>query len=289
MPSIQHTPEPAVFRSEKGAINGVASLDSNGLVPNSQLPGATQSAAGTMSAADKTKLDGIATGATAVTIIDNLTTDDATKALSAKQGKALNDQIGTYSDNVTYTTLSAITSMLTTVASTLVVNQTKNIRIHTGTDTNLSPFTAWNDFSGYMTKYSATYWACFFVGIDGQDVEVGCNNGTITCRSLNTQITTVQITDMTSEFGAVSGTVKLIRWSKIRILAFDSAKAPSAGYFTFSGFSAGDCPSYYAHGLLDRDDNHTAWKLWVRPAGTIGQSNYSASTTASGSVIWVVS
>lgn len=34
-----------------------------------------------------------------VTIIDNLTTDDATKALSAKQGKALSDMIG---ESITY-------------------------------------------------------------------------------------------------------------------------------------------------------------------------------------------
>ena len=58
-----------------------------------QIPNASQSADGLMSSTDKTKLDGVATGATAVTIVDNLTTDDATKALSAKQGKALNDQI----------------------------------------------------------------------------------------------------------------------------------------------------------------------------------------------------
>lgn len=52
---------------------------------------ATASAAGLMSAADKTKLDGVATGATAVTVVDNLTSTSTTSALSAAQGKALGD------------------------------------------------------------------------------------------------------------------------------------------------------------------------------------------------------
>ena len=54
---------------------------------------ATQSAAGLMSAADKTKLDGIDTGATAVSVIDSLDSDSATSALSAAQGKTLNSNI----------------------------------------------------------------------------------------------------------------------------------------------------------------------------------------------------
>lgn len=51
---------------------------------------ATQSAAGLMSASDKTKLDGVATGATAVSVVDNLNSDSSTSALSAAQGKELN-------------------------------------------------------------------------------------------------------------------------------------------------------------------------------------------------------
>ena len=51
---------------------------------------ATQNTAGLMSASDKTKLDGIATGATAVSVVDNLNSDSTTSALSAAQGKALN-------------------------------------------------------------------------------------------------------------------------------------------------------------------------------------------------------
>ena len=55
---------------------------------------ATQSAAGLMYAADKTKLDGIATGATAVSVVNNLNSDSTTSALSAAQGKALNSNLG---------------------------------------------------------------------------------------------------------------------------------------------------------------------------------------------------
>lgn len=51
---------------------------------------ATTSTSGLMSSAMVTKLNGIATGATANTVIDNLNSDSGTAALSAKQGKALN-------------------------------------------------------------------------------------------------------------------------------------------------------------------------------------------------------
>lgn len=56
---------------------------------------ATQSAAGLMSSTDKTKLDGVATGATAVNVYDGLDSTSTTNALSARQGKALNDRLST--------------------------------------------------------------------------------------------------------------------------------------------------------------------------------------------------
>ncbi len=93
MNQFNFTSANAQIAGQKGVANGLASLDSNGLVPNSQLPGATQSAAGTMSAADKTKLDGIATGATANVVSDSLSDTSTTNALSAAKGKALNDSI----------------------------------------------------------------------------------------------------------------------------------------------------------------------------------------------------
>ena len=56
---------------------------------NTTYSAATTSANGLMTATMVTKLNGIATGATAVSVTDNLTSDSATNALSAKQGKAL--------------------------------------------------------------------------------------------------------------------------------------------------------------------------------------------------------
>lgn len=50
---------------------------------------ATQSANGLMSSADKTKLDGIASGATKNTVTNNLTSTSTTNALSANQGRLL--------------------------------------------------------------------------------------------------------------------------------------------------------------------------------------------------------
>lgn len=44
-------------------------------------------------AAEKTKLSGIAANANATVVVDNLTTTTVTSALSAAQGKILNDKI----------------------------------------------------------------------------------------------------------------------------------------------------------------------------------------------------
>ena len=44
-----------------------------------------------MSKDDKTKLDGVATGANNTTVVNNLTSTSTTSALSAAQGKALQD------------------------------------------------------------------------------------------------------------------------------------------------------------------------------------------------------
>ena len=54
---------------------------------------ATTSTAGLMSASDKSKLVGIATGANKTVVSDSLTDTSTTNALSAKQGKVLNDAI----------------------------------------------------------------------------------------------------------------------------------------------------------------------------------------------------
>lgn len=54
---------------------------------------ATTSANGLMSSSDKSKLDGIATGANKTSIANNLTTTSSGYALDARQGKALNDRV----------------------------------------------------------------------------------------------------------------------------------------------------------------------------------------------------
>lgn len=63
----------------------------NGAQATGSLSEATQSTAGLMSAADKTKLDGIESGANKTTVVDALDSTSETSALSAKQGKKLND------------------------------------------------------------------------------------------------------------------------------------------------------------------------------------------------------
>ena len=60
---------------------------------NTTYSNATTSSNGLMSSTDKSKLDGIATGANKTTIVDNLTSTSTTSALSANQGKVLNTSI----------------------------------------------------------------------------------------------------------------------------------------------------------------------------------------------------
>ena len=68
--------------------NGL-SVTTNGL----QLAIATTSSAGAMSTADKTKLNGIATGANKTVINNTITSTSTTEALSANMGKTLADRI----------------------------------------------------------------------------------------------------------------------------------------------------------------------------------------------------
>ena len=69
-----------------------SSLDSKASTTHSHN-NATTSAAGYMSSTDKTKLDGIATGATNTVVVNGLTSDSTTAALSAVQGKVLNTNL----------------------------------------------------------------------------------------------------------------------------------------------------------------------------------------------------
>lgn len=61
---------------------------------------ATQEAAGLLSAADKAKLDGIDTEADKTVIVNDLTTESVTSALSAAQGKILKDAIDSITENI---------------------------------------------------------------------------------------------------------------------------------------------------------------------------------------------
>ena len=69
--------------------NVVTAVKNNIATIKTAIGNATTSAAGLMSATDKSKLDGIATGANKTKIANNLTTSTAGSALDATQGKAL--------------------------------------------------------------------------------------------------------------------------------------------------------------------------------------------------------
>ena len=67
---------------------------------NTEYSVATQTTAGLMSATDKKKLDGITGSGASTTVIDSLTSTSTTSALSANQGKVLNDKITNKVDKV---------------------------------------------------------------------------------------------------------------------------------------------------------------------------------------------
>ena len=108
--------------SSEDVLEGEVFYSANGARSTGSLGDATQSTHGLMSATDKTKLDGIAAGATAITVENILTSTSTTNALSAAQGKALNDTkapidspiftnsltVGTHSQNETVGQNSAV-------------------------------------------------------------------------------------------------------------------------------------------------------------------------------------
>lgn len=77
---------------------------------NTTYSNATTSAAGLMSSGDKSKLDGISSGANKTTINNTLTSTSTTEALSANQGKVLNDK---YNGTVLYNNSSGTTGTVT--------------------------------------------------------------------------------------------------------------------------------------------------------------------------------
>ncbi len=109
---------------------------------------------------------------------------------------------------------------------------------------------------------------------------------------LDEDITEVTTENMTSRFSASSGKITMVRYGKIRMLVFDSAKSPTTyEYFLLtSNLDAGDRPIIYTYGTLRRSDNNTSYLLWIRPDGSIGQSNYGtpAGPAMSGTIVWIV-
>ena len=77
------------------------SVPENAIFTDTTYGEAAADKAGLMSAGDKVKLNGIASGATRVEIIDSLDSTDISKALSANQGKALGDNVNTINTNMT--------------------------------------------------------------------------------------------------------------------------------------------------------------------------------------------
>lgn len=108
--------------AEKNKLAGIAAGAEVNVQPNwtqttataddyiKNKPGnASTSAAGFMSAADKSKLNGIADGANNTTIVNGLTSTSSTYALSAAQGKVLNDGKAAKSEAVKSITRSGTT------------------------------------------------------------------------------------------------------------------------------------------------------------------------------------
>lgn len=142
----------------------------NGHIVNSDVPvnavftdttysDATTSAHGLMSAGDKSKLDGIATGANKTTILNSLAATTTGYALDAVQGKALNDAIASLKKSVS-DGKSAIASAITakgvsTASDASFATMTTNIK---NISTGVNPFELLKDdklevLRGYTSDY----------------------------------------------------------------------------------------------------------------------------------------
>lgn len=85
----------------KTVIGNVVTAVTNNIAKiKTAIGNATTSAAGLMSNTDKTKLDGVDTGANKTTIVNNLTATTAGSALDATQGKALSDSISSLNSSL---------------------------------------------------------------------------------------------------------------------------------------------------------------------------------------------
>ena len=76
------------------------SVPENAVFTDTTYKDASVTEAGLMSAGDKVKLNGIASGATRVEVVDALDSTDISKALSANQGKMINESINSINTNI---------------------------------------------------------------------------------------------------------------------------------------------------------------------------------------------
>jgi hypothetical protein len=131
----------------------------NAVFTDTTYSDATTSAHGLMSAGDKSKLDGIATGANKTTILNSLAATTTGSALDAVQGKALNDAIASLKKSVS-DGKSAIASAITakgvsTASDASFATMTTNIK---NVSTGVNPFELLKDDKlevrrGYTSDY----------------------------------------------------------------------------------------------------------------------------------------
>ncbi|QXJ39600.1 hypothetical protein BV455_02966 [Parageobacillus caldoxylosilyticus] len=135
----------AQHKEEKGQPNGYASLDENAKVPASQLPIATTTSPGAISAADKAKLDSIATGAevnqNAFSTIrvgnTNIDADSETDTLELVAGNAVTITPDAANDRVTIAVPNATSSTPGAMSAT---DKAKLDGIQSGAEPNQNAF-----------------------------------------------------------------------------------------------------------------------------------------------------
>ena len=84
----------------------------------------------------------------------------------------------------------------------------------------------------------------------------------------------------------VSGSIKLIRNGKIRIMVFDDAKAGSSGIITIPTLLSRDCPVTLTSANLKHESGTATF--WFRANGTFGWSGFSGNSTYNGEIVWIV-
>lgn len=93
-------------------------------------------------------------------------------------------------------------------------------------------------------------------------------------------------TDITSQTNITGGKIYLVRSGFMRQLVVDDAVLPSnAAYLTLPSMTTGDQPTVSTEGILRKLDG-TLLYIWIRGAGTWGQSNGTNGATLNGNLVW---